>query len=278
MPALDTLSAITVGIDPTIELGSITLAWHGLAIAAGVLVGSRPAARYARERGLEPERLASAALVMALAGMVGARLQFLAETDGLLRPERWLGTRGFSFNGALIMATAAIAMYLWLRRLSPRYLDAVAVGFPLGMAIGRIGDVINGEHTGPPTDAPWGLRYPHPDAEAPTAVLAYHSGGLYELLIAAAIFAVAWPLRHRLRHPTMMVWAVLALYAVGRFFEFFYRLDSPEVALGLSGAQWTSLGLFAAAALGMLWAARAGAGKSGGGPGLGSAQRRQAAT
>ena len=33
------LSTITIGIDPTIEIGPLTLAWHGITIALGILIG-----------------------------------------------------------------------------------------------------------------------------------------------------------------------------------------------------------------------------------------------
>ena len=67
----------------------------------------------------------------------------------------------------------------------------------------------------------------------------YHSGGLYEVLLAGVVFAIAWPLRHRLR-PGALTWLVVALFSFGRFIEFFARSDSPDLALGLSNAQWTS--------------------------------------
>ncbi|MBA2636986.1 MAG: prolipoprotein diacylglyceryl transferase [Solirubrobacterales bacterium] len=97
------------------------------------------------------------------------------ETDAsqLLQPAEWIGTRGFTFNGGLILAPAAIAWYLRRRRLT---LDAIAAAFPLGVAIGRIGDVINGEHYGPATDFFLGVRNVHPDAGVPSATVAYHSG------------------------------------------------------------------------------------------------------
>jgi phosphatidylglycerol:prolipoprotein diacylglycerol transferase len=99
-----------------------------------------------------------------------------------MHPSAWLGTRGFTFNGGLIAAAAATAIYVWRRRLAPTYLDALAVGLPLGVLIGRIGDVINGEHYGPPTDSVLGVRNTHPDASVSSPELAYHSGGLYEVL------------------------------------------------------------------------------------------------
>jgi prolipoprotein diacylglyceryltransferase len=40
-------ATITVGIDPTIELGPVTLAWHGLTIVLGIVAGGIVAAREA---------------------------------------------------------------------------------------------------------------------------------------------------------------------------------------------------------------------------------------
>jgi phosphatidylglycerol:prolipoprotein diacylglycerol transferase len=253
---LHLLAVITIGIDPTIEIGPLTLAWHGIMIAVGILAGGLAAARYARERGLEVERLYTIGLILAVSGLVGGRLFYLAEHGELLDPSEWLGTTGFTFNGGFILAAVATAVYLRAKRLTVGYLDVVAAGFPLGVAVGRIGDVINGEHYGPPSDFFLAVRNTHPDALVPSTEVAYHSGGLYEVLLASAIFALVWPLRHRLRRPLAMVWVVVALFAVGRFFEFFYRSDSDHLALGLNSAQWTSLALLAAAVVGAAVTAR----------------------
>ena len=108
--------------------------------------------------------------------------------------------------------------------------------------------MINGEHHGPATTFLLGARNTHPDADVPSPDVAYHSGGLYEALIGALVFAVVWALRRGLRERLAMTWSVLALLAAGRFGEFFVRSDSETVALGLEVAQWTSLALIAAAA------------------------------
>jgi phosphatidylglycerol---prolipoprotein diacylglyceryl transferase len=242
---MTSLSVITISIDPDLQLGPVTLAWHGLTIAIGILVGGLAAARFARERGLDLEPLWTIGMLLALGGIVGGRLFHVLEHGGPL-----FGTRGFTFHGGVILAAALIALYVWRERLGARYLDAVAVGLPLGVAVGRIGDVINGEHYGPRSDFFLAVRNAHPDALTPNPALAYHNGGLYEVLLGAAIFALVWPLRHRLRRPGDLAWLVLGLFATGRFFEFFVRSDSPDFALGLNNAQWTSLGLLAIVALG----------------------------
>lgn len=75
-------------------------------------------------------------------------------------------------------------------------------------------------------------------------------GGLYEVLLASIVFAIAWPLRKRLTRPLALMWLVIALFAAGRFAQFFWRSDSDTVALGLETVQWTSLALLAVAAVG----------------------------
>ena len=269
------LSTITIGIDPTIEIGPLTLAWHGITIAVGILIGGVVARREAVRRGLDPEPLYALGMILVAGALAGGRLYYLAEQGRLLDLGDWVGSRGFTFYGGFIAAAVGIGVYLWRRRLSAEYLDAVAFGLPLGIAIGRIGDVINGEHYGPATDFFLGVRNTHPDADVPEPDVAYHSGGLYEVLIGAAVFAIALVLRKRLTRPTAMTWLVISLLAAGRFAEFFVRSDSDKVALGLEVAQWTSLGLLAVAALGAwLTVGRRNGGRSGHWPARAERQAR----
>ena len=247
-------AVITIDIDPIIHIGPLSIAWHGLTIAIGILIGGLLAAREARSRGLDPEPLQTMGIILVVEAIVGSRVFYLAEHGQLDDPGAWLGSRGFTFYGGFILVAVALALYIWLRRLSIEYLDAIALGLALGYAIGRIGDVINGEHYGPETNFFLGVRSTHPDADVPSPDVAYHNGGLYEMLIGLFAFAVAMALRRRLRgRPTAMVWLVMALLALGRFVEFFARSDSATVALGLETAQWTSIALIAVAAVGA-WA------------------------
>ena len=244
------LAALTVGIDPTIDIGPITLAWHGITIAVGLLVGLAVTRYEARRRGLDVQPLETILFILLAGIIVGGRVFYLAEHGELLQPSEWLGTTGFTFYGGFIGAALALAVYARWRRLDLFYLDAIAAGLPIGIAVGRIGDVINGEHYGRPTDFFLGVRNTHPDALTPNPNIAYHSGGLYEVLLALAIFAMIWPLRRHLGRPTALLWIVIALLAIGRFAEFFFRSDSETLALGLVTAQWTSIVLLAVAAVG----------------------------
>ena len=238
-------AVITIGIDPEIKLGPLTFTWHGLTIAIGIAIGALAALRWLRERGLAPDPLYPLTGLIAIGGVVGGRVFYLAEHGGPL-----FGTTGFTFDGGVVLAALLLGAYVWRTRIPVSYLDAVAAGLPLGVAVGRIGDVVNGEHYGPASDFFLAVRNSNPHALTPDPSIAYQNGGLYEVLLGLVIFAIAWPLRHRLPRRGDLVWLVLALFAGGRFAEFFVRSDSPQLALGLNNAQWTSVVLLLLSAIG----------------------------
>lgn len=254
---------MTIGLAPTFDIGPASVAWHGLMTALGLVVAIFLAERIAGHRGLEQGVLTSMAVVAALAGVVGARLFFLAQEDPgrLARP--WSGgTTGFAFYGSVLAALPALALYL---RATHRpvlvHLDVAAITFPVGMAIGRVGDLINGEHFGPPAAVPWGVTYTDPAAHVPTTGVAYHSGALYEIVGVLLIAGVVWGLHRRLSRPGDALWLVVGAYGLVRFVVFFWVRDVEVVGLGLRQAQWTSLGfvLFAggAALTSRLWSRQA---------------------
>lgn len=246
-------ATITIGISPQIHLGPITLAWHGLMIAVGIAIGALFTARYVREKGLSDDPIWTMAGILTVAGIIGARAYYLVlHPAQLADPADWIGANGFAFYGGLVAVPAAMGVYLWRKRLSIRYLDGVAIGLALGYAIGRVGDLIAGEHHGGPSNLPWAIAYTNRHAEVPRIGVAYQPGALYEIVLGLAIFAVLWALRRRLK-PTMPIWLFVGLYSLGRFAMFFYRDDSPISALGLRTEQWVSLGLFAVALAGAGW-------------------------
>ena len=138
--------------------------------------------------------------------LVGGRVYFLAEHGDLLDPGAWLGTQGFTFYGG------------------------VAVALPLGLAVGRVGDVILGEHYGPQSDFFLAVQNVHPEVDVPRHDVAYHSGGLYEVLIGLIVFGIVWPLRTRLPATDGAGMDRDRTVAAGRFLEFFVQSDSATLA------------------------------------------------
>ena len=114
------------------------------------------------------------------------------------------------------------------------------------MAIGRIGDIINGEHFAKFTDLPWAVVYTHADSPG-LGRFASHPAVAYELLFDLALLAVIWPLRKRLRPQGMFFALYGALYSTGRFFLGFLRDECAtsfycnEYLFGLNQAQILAL-------------------------------------
>lgn len=108
-----------------------------------------------------------------------------------------------------------------------RLADLTAPGLLLAQTIGRVGDIINGEHLSAATRSSWGFVYTHPSS------LSYQHHGLnpshpviaYEMLWNALVLAIIWKLRGRLAPPGMLFATYLMLYSLGRFFIQFLRLD-----------------------------------------------------
>lgn len=251
-----TSASLRIGIDPTFEVGPLSLAWHGIFTAVGLAVGLTIASRLSRRRGLDPDVTAGLVLLAGAVGIVGARVLYLIEHGEIGQPGEWLGTNGFSFYGALFAVPPAVIAYLRVKRLSLEYLDVLAWAFPLASAVGRIGDLINGEHYGPPTDAPWGIRYTHPDAGTPDPTVAYHAGGLYEVVLGLLVAALMWALRSRLTARLAPLWAAIGLYSAGRVVMFGWRSDSPDALWTLDSGQLLSVALVVISLIGYVLAQR----------------------
>lgn len=249
---------MTIGLSPTIDIGPFSLAWHGILTGLGIAAGLALALYLARRDQRDPDALLAATLAAVVAGIVGARLFYLAQTDPARLLTPWSGgLEGYAFYGSILLGVPAAALVLRHGRhpVLP-HLDLVAAAFPVGMAIGRVGDLLNGEHYGAETNLPWGVTYTDPNTHVPQVGVAYESGALYEVAFAVVLAAFALLVRRSLPRPGQLLWLVLGLYSLGRFLIFFAVRDVSVVAFGLRQAQWTSLGLITVSLAGGLWSLR----------------------
>ncbi len=149
-------------------IGSFRVAWHSVFAFIGMLAGGFVSIRCARYL-VRDERVYPFAIAVVLGGLCGARIAHvtdnwaLYENDPLRALQFWSG--GIGTMGAPIGST--ISGYVaarWLRLPIGFMFDVTVIGIALGEAIGRIGDIINGEHHSVPcADLPWCVRYTHPD-------------------------------------------------------------------------------------------------------------------
>lgn len=251
------LLSIKIGLDPTLfKVVGLEVTWHGLFTALAVVAGVAVAVYLGRRVGFNEDAIYNVALALVIGGIIGARGLYVLENWSRFEDDLGgifaINTGGISIYGALIGGAIAAWGYAYLSRLPniPKAADIGAIGAILGMATGRIGDIINGEHFAETTSLPWGLRYTHPDSPSLLAFgdpnLVQHPAVAYELLGDMAIFAVLLLIYARVTRSGVTFFAWMFLYGALRVGVSFLRLDDI-VLLGLRTAQLIGIGSMALA-------------------------------
>jgi phosphatidylglycerol:prolipoprotein diacylglycerol transferase len=239
--------AIIIDLNPNIiRLGPLLITWHGVFAVLGIIAAARLGFWLATRDGLVFKNTGDGLAWMVVLGLLGARALYVWENYRLFTGN-WLRVfalteGGISQWGGLFGAMAGA--YIWTRSAKVSFwkvIDAGGAAAMIGLAVGRIGDVINGEHHGSQTTVPWGVEYVNPATLGEPGRVVHLEVG-YEMILCLAILAVLLPFHSRLkkRLPDGVLGLIyFSIYAAGRFFLSFYRLD-PAVFLGLRQAQIAS--------------------------------------
>ncbi|HEX4744047.1 MAG TPA: prolipoprotein diacylglyceryl transferase [Candidatus Limnocylindria bacterium] len=263
---------IEIPFDPNLHLGPLAISWHGIFTAVGIFFGVALPVRLLRGRVSEDDAYAIATWGV-VGGIIGARLLHVFDRlDFYLREPLqifaiWTG--GIAVWGAVI-GGALSGYYIALRRKIAigNTADAAVSGVGLGLAIGRIGDIINGEHHA--TDCVTGIcvGYTHPDTLGQPGPVHLAIG--YEMIYVLATVALALWLylrrdaspegsgTRRALPPGSIFWLWALLYGLGRFVISFLRIADPTSILGLRQDQLVGLAtmLVAIVLLGYLYTRR----------------------
>ncbi|MBE0469215.1 MAG: prolipoprotein diacylglyceryl transferase [Methyloprofundus sp.] len=231
-------------IDPVaLSLGPIKVHWYGLMYLIGIagawyLLSKRVNKPNSPIRGEALEDLIFyAAMGIILGGRFGYVLfynfdNFLADPVMLFKV--WQG--GMSFHGGLL--GVIVAMWIFARKQKCTLLaltDFIAPVVPVGLFAGRIGNFINAELWGKPTDVYWAFVFPG------GGPLPRHPSQLYEAALEGLVlFLILWFYSSKPR-PVMAVSGLFALfYGLFRFIVEFYRV--PDEHLGYLALDWLTMG------------------------------------
>jgi phosphatidylglycerol:prolipoprotein diacylglycerol transferase len=239
----------------------LQITWHGFFTAVGTLVGIWLAVRWATRAGYTEDDTFSVAMWGVIGAIVGARLFHVVDQwDFYARDPLAIikvNEGGLAIYGTIVGGPIAGALYAWRKGLNvARLADIAAPPLILGMGIGRIGDVINGEHHGAHAQGfPLAVVYTNPNTLGEIGIPAHLAVG-YELVMDLLIFGFLvwlargivraadgkWHFNWQPRYPRdgMLFWTNLCLYSLGRFVIEFYRQDTP-FAFGLAQAQLLSV-------------------------------------
>ncbi len=221
-----------------IDLGPLQVYWYSLLVVLGIVAAAAIARmRYRRDGGGEQDFI-DLTFYAIIGGIIGARLwhvfvfhwdYYSTHLSEILKI--WEG--GIAIQGALLGGAVALFLAAFRKRIDMVLaFDSIAIGIPLGQAIGRWGNFFNQELYGKPTDLPWGI-FISPENRIPgyESVSHFHPTFLYESLLNLLLFFILWQWtkKHRLEG------SAAALYIIGysiiRFGIDFLRID-PMLMIG----------------------------------------------
>ncbi len=235
--------------DPVaIQIGPLAVQWYGLMYVfgfAGVYLAwsyrlkHQPSAVNPK---WTPELASDLLFYGALGAVIGGRLgyvlfykpmEYLAEPLTIITGIR---EGGMSFHGGLI--GVILALWLFSRKSKIGFLDIgdfVAPVAPIGLFFGRLGNFINQELWGKPTDLPWGMVFTTADQQA------RHPSMLYEAFLEGLLlFVTLWLVSRKRRAIGLLSGLFLIGYAIARMLVEFVRV--PDAHLNYLMFDWLTMG------------------------------------
>lgn len=230
--------------------------WYGLMYILGFFASywlTVYQIRGGRKPGVTKEDIDDLFFYLILGLIVGARLGYALFYNLGFYIEKplevfmvWHG--GMSFHGGLAGAFIA-GITIIIRKNMPFTItaDTIIPTAPIGICLGRIGNFINGELFGRPTDVPWGMVFPQ------GGPMPRHPSQLYEAFFEGLLlFVILWFYKDKKKRDGDVFAVFLILYGIFRTFCEFFRLPDPQLGyiLGpLSMGQilsliMTAIGLF----------------------------------
>jgi phosphatidylglycerol:prolipoprotein diacylglycerol transferase len=203
-------------------IGGIDIMWYGVLIAIGFALCIYMIVKRAPRHGLTEDRALNYALLIAVFGIIGARLYYvLFKLPYYMEdPMRIFQVRegGLAIHGGLILGcvTAFVLSRRW-KESTLNVMDLFFVSVPLGQAIGRWGNYFNGEAHGGPTDLPWGIMVGGEKV---------HPTFLYESLWCLFLCFLLWYIDNRRKFTGQTFFLYCILYSAERFFVEGLRTDS----------------------------------------------------
>lgn len=252
------LDYITWTANPIFFDHVVTVRWYGMIFIIGFVVGYKIMEKIYKHEGMPEKWLSSLLVYLVISTIIGARLGhvfFYAWDYYSQHPIEILYTweGGLASHGATIGIFVAMILYsIFVTKRSPLWiLDRVVIPIAIVGALVRMGNLMNHEIYGHPTDLPWGFRFvtnlqgwmagAPPVFSAPS-----HPTQIYEALCYAALFILLmwmyWK-KNAEERPGLLFGVFFTVLFTSRFLiEFVKNPQEPfEVGMTLNMGQWLSI-------------------------------------
>lgn len=236
-------------IDPVLIhlFGPFQIRWYSLLYVGGFVVGRFILQRLAREKRFlfTSEDMEQLVLWILVGAVVGARIVYCVVYDpkSLLANPLYLFQvyrGGLAFHGGLLGTVVAAMVFVRKKKIPFWNLaDAMAIATPIGLAMGRLGNFINGELYGRVSYVPWAIIFKEGGPEP------RHPSQLYELFLEGFfLLAALLIVKKRSKQDGAIAATFLIGYGLIRFFVEYFREPDAHIGylfLGLSMGQILSL-------------------------------------
>ncbi len=227
------------------HLGPLAVHWYGLMYLFGLILAWMLARYRMHTQAWWPikktETLSDLVFYAAMGVILGGRIGYMLFYDLLpFLHQPWIifavWNGGMSFHGGLI--GVAFSLFLFAKKEKIPYfllMDNIAPLVPIGLALGRLGNFINGELWGRVTNSPIGMIFPT------GGPLPRYPSQLFELALEGIVlFIILWTASLKQRRPGLISALFLLGYASARFFVEFFREPDPQ--LGYLAFGWLTMG------------------------------------
>lgn len=246
----DILGYIVWDVNPVLIDSFVQIRYYSLMFAIGFWLGFNIVAKMFKHDGAPENWLFSLLIWVVCATIIGARLGhvFFYEWDYYSQhPEHiwrtWEG--GLASHGGTIAIIIAVFLYSkFTTKLSPLWtFDRLVIPIALVGALIRIGNLMNSEIYGGPTDLPWGFIFVRGNEWPGVPV---HPTQIYEALCYLALFVVLmwmyWK-KHAQRRPGLIFGVFLTWLFGARFLIEFVKNDqvAREATMALNLGQQLSI-------------------------------------
>ena len=200
----------------------LDIMWYGVLMASAMILCVFLALKEGKRVKISEDDILNLAIIAIPCGLLGARLYYVIfnwpwYSKHMSEILNFRGG-GMAIHGALIGGILAGFIYTKIKKINFfKMADTVMIGIPLGQAIGRWGNYINGEAHGGPTSLPWGIMVDG---------VKVHPTFLYESIWDLGIFIFLWFFRKHKKYEGQLAIYYLILYSLGRFFIEGLRTDS----------------------------------------------------
>lgn len=251
--------AVTWTVDPVLfSLGPVSVRWYGMMFVVGFFIGYKIMERIFRHEGVPEKWLGILLIYVVIATIVGARLGhcFFYEWDYFSKHPveilyTWNGGLA-SHGGTIGLMIAVILFSVFTTKRNPLWtFDRLVIPIALVGALIRMGNLMNHEIYGHPTDLPWGFRFvanvnAWMAGADPIYTVPSHPTQIYEALCYLALFGLLmwmyWK-KNAGERPGLIFGVFFVWLFTSRFLIEFIKnpQEAFEVGMTLNMGQWLSL-------------------------------------